>query len=242
MKNDNESKTVKDSLYEALVADESPSLSEHDRVHHPNGFDPDTDHCTLRENLTREDEVDSGAGAGSEPKDDYGRIAEIYKEWVEEDVPSWVGELSPEDAKQYAELLDDAMKHGTDDDSNAFEKLEEFEAPRRTKEQEKQEEKEKEERRQLSESHKEVVEASRRLGTDAYMPAADLKKLLNLAKQHISDPRWAQKAKDIETIMADREAKKSQQPKEGGKYVGDESPREQNMNIIMEALIQGLSS
>lgn len=56
-------KTAQDSLYEALVADESPkdkTLAEHDKERHPNGFNPETDSCKFREELKKETETDKG--------------------------------------------------------------------------------------------------------------------------------------------------------------------------------------
>ena len=54
-------RTAQDSLYEALVADESPkdkTLAEHDKERHPNGFNPETDSCKFREELKKETETD----------------------------------------------------------------------------------------------------------------------------------------------------------------------------------------
>ena len=57
-------KGVKDELYEALVADEAlpdgQTLQEHDKRHHPKGFNPETDTCKFRERLATETETDKG--------------------------------------------------------------------------------------------------------------------------------------------------------------------------------------
>lgn len=58
-----------------------------------------------------------------------------------------------------------------------------------------------------AELRKEVIAASRRLGLDAYKPDKELNKMLRTAKEHISDPRQAQRVKDIEAILADRKVK-----------------------------------
>lgn len=70
---ENPTKTAQDSLYEALVADESPkdkTLAEHDKERHPDGFNPETDTCKFRERQEKKDEadeleVDKGMGRSS---------------------------------------------------------------------------------------------------------------------------------------------------------------------------------
>lgn len=272
MGQESNSKTVQDALYDALVNDED-TLQEHDKKHHPDGYNPETDSCKFREKKEKEDsadDVDADRGVDSEEEVDIdlsdfeddivkeettnkespkSRIATVYKDWVEEDVPEWVDELSDEDAEKYAELLEEARDAGGDDDGDSLERLEAFEKPHKEKEAEKKKESEAAEKKKVEEgsdknssSHKDLMDAVKRLGTDAYKPEPELKKILDFAKKHMTDKRWAQKAKDIETILADRESKKNLPPKEGGKYVGDESPRaERNMKIMAEALSRYLA-
>jgi hypothetical protein len=42
---------------------------------------------------------------------------------------------------------------------------------------------------------------------DAYKPDEELKKMLDVAKRHLDNPRQAQRAKDLETVLADRKVK-----------------------------------
>ena len=138
------------------------------------------------------------------------QIADIYKDWVEEEVPEWVNNLSDEEAAEYAGLLSGAREHGVEDDSNAFDRLEAFEEKQKkraekVKKEEAPQQKPKEDK--VDDSRKATIDAARRLGVDAYKPDEVLQKMLDTAKAHISDPRQAQRAKDIETILADRKSK-----------------------------------
>ena len=56
-------KSAKDELIEALVEDAAPkeqTLEQHDRQHHPRGFNPETDTCKFRERIATETETDKG--------------------------------------------------------------------------------------------------------------------------------------------------------------------------------------
>ena len=71
-----------------------------------------------------------------------------------------------------------------------------------------------------AEKRKEVIAAARRLGMEAYKPDEVLQKMLETAKAHMSDPRHAQRAKDIETILADRKVKGKREVTEAEKREG----------------------
>ena len=153
------------------------------------------------------------------------QIADIYADWVEEDVPEWVNNLSDDEAKEYVGLLEDAREHGGDEDSKSLDNLEKFEKSHKNAKPKKKEEtakaetakaapkaeapkaKQEESKASAEEMRKAAVQAARRLGVEAYKPDDVLEKMLETAKAHISDPRQAQRAKDIETILADRKAK-----------------------------------
>lgn len=167
---------------------------------------------------------ESGNKATEEPKgtekaqeakgDVRSQIADIYADWVEEEVPDWVNNITDEEAKEYVGLLEEARDHGSEEGSSALEKLEEFEKNHKnakTKKTEAKAESKKEKseatKQNADELRKAAIQASRRLGVEAYKPDDVLEKMLETAKAHISDPRQAQRVKDIEAILADRKAK-----------------------------------
>lgn len=174
--------------------------------------------------VNREDESESEgsvrAAKGSEgTAESRARIEEIYKDWVEEEVPEWVNKLSAEEQMEYIGKLEKAMTTDIEEDESAFDALLEYEERKEkevnarkeekaTEEKPKEEKKKKEEKVSDEEARKEQIAAARRLGMDAYKGDEELKKMLNMAKRHLSDPRQVQRAKDIEVILADREAKK----------------------------------
>ena len=53
-------------------------------------------------------------------------IADIYKDWVQEDIPDWVGGLSDDEAAHYVKLMENA-RDNSEDDSEAFNNLLKFE-------------------------------------------------------------------------------------------------------------------
>jgi hypothetical protein len=142
------------------------------------------------------------------------KIAAIYKDWVEDNVPKWVSNLTDEEAKEYVGLLESARDNGSDEGSDSLSKLEEFEEshknakPKKTEAKaESKKEKSEAPKQNSDELRKAAIQASRRLGVEAYKPDDVLEKMLETAKAHISDPRQAQRVKDIEAILADRKAK-----------------------------------
>lgn len=142
------------------------------------------------------------------------KIEEIYEDWVEEDVPEWVYALNEDEGKEYLSLLEEAMEHGGEDESDSLERLSKYEEEHQNAALKKQHREKEEQKEKLKESRKEQIEAARRLGLDAYKTDAELQRMLRVAKAHSSDPRQVQRAKDIETIMADRAEKKANTPKE----------------------------
>lgn len=149
------------------------------------------------------------------------RIEEIYKDWVEEEVPEWVNKLSAEEQMEYIGKLEKAMTTDIEEDGSAFDALLEYEERmeqevanrKESKGEEVKPKKEEPEsgtdtKKSEEEARKEQIAAARRLGMDAYKSDEELKKMLNMAKRHLTDPRQVQRAKDIEVILADREAKK----------------------------------
>lgn len=189
------------------------------------------------------------AAKGSEgTAESRARIEEIYKDWVEEEVPEWVNKLSAEEQMEYIGKLEKAMTTDIEEDDSAFDALLEYEERKEkevnarkeekaTEEKPKEEKKKKEEKVSDEEARKEQIAAARRLGMDAYKGDEELKKMLNMAKRHLSDPRQVQRAKDIEVILADREAKKDL-PK---RFVEDKAAEEaRSEESVQQMLIEGL--
>lgn len=177
------------------------------------------------------------------------KLESIYKDWVEEELPEWAKELDEKEALEYAALLEEARDHGSDEGSTAFERLDAFETSHKNEERKKEAEVKKQKHNDEVQANRPQLEAARRLGLDAYKPTDDLKRMLDVAKRHSSDPRMVQRAKDIETILADRKSKEGMPEHEGGKYVGDESPeliyddlrmRKENMQKVLGALVKAL--
>lgn len=178
------------------------------------------------------------------------RIEEIYKDWVEEEVPEWVNKLSAEEQMEYIGKLEKAMTTDIEEDGSAFDALLEYEERmeqevanrKESKVEEVKPKKEEPEsgtdtKKSEAEARKEQIAAARRLGMDAYKSADELKKILTMAKRHMSDPRQAQRAKDIEVILADREAKKNL-PK---RFVEDKAAEEARSDeSVKQMMIEGL--
>lgn len=191
------------------------------------------------------------SSAGSSKKgDSRSRIEQVYKDWVEEEVPDWAKNLSDEEAAKYADLLEKAANWDSEKDgeNTALHDLDAYEEGYRQKEAaaKEAEVKAKEEAKKAAEqkqadARKDILSATKRLGMDAYKPEAELRKLLAQARGHASgNPRMEQKVKDLEAVLADREAKKNLAPREGGKYVGDEMPNEEAKNLVAEMIIKAL--
>lgn len=190
--------------------------------------------------------------SASSPKkgDSRSRIEQVYKDWVEEEVPDWAKNLSDEEAAKYADLLEKAANWDSEKDgeNTALHDLDAYEEGYRQKEAaaKEAEVKAKEEVKKAAEqkqadARKDILAATKRLGMDAYKPEAELRKLLAQARGHASgNPRMEQKVKDLEAVLADRESKKNLAPREGGKYVGDEMPKEEARNLVAEMIIKAL--
>ena len=87
--------------------------------------------------------------------------------------------------------------------------------------------------------------ASKRLGLDAFKPEAELRRMLTIAKKLSGrDKRFEQRAKDLEVMLADREAKKNQKSTRGtGNYAGtveDAMPKEALLKMVAEAVVSAL--
>jgi hypothetical protein len=171
------------------------------------------------------------------------RIEEIYKDWVEEEVPEWVNKLSAEEQTEYIGKLEKAMTTDIEEDGSAFDALLEYEERMEQEVNSRKEVKPSEEKPQekpqsaKEDTKKGAIEAARRLGMDAYKSEDELKKILNVAKKHQNDPRQVQRAKDIELILADREAKKDLPQR----FVEDRSANETvEEGTIKQMLIEGL--
>jgi hypothetical protein len=199
-----------------------------------------------------------------------GRIGEIYKDWVEEDVPGWVNSLTKEEADEYATMLANARDHGLEVGSTAIRDLDEYEkgmssligrgekpkageakgdkvveaSPAKSEEAKKPKAESAKSAKPVDAGKTAVMEASKRLGMDAYRPEKEMKMLRAQALQRAKDnPRMAQRVKDIDTILADREAKKSLKDNGGGKFAGiveDEMPKEIRDGLVAEALVMAL--
>lgn len=223
----------------------------------------------------------SKASTGSRADTDK-QIAQLYKDWVEEPIPDWVKNLSDDEASEYLGLLD-AAANNTADDSNAFNRLTAWEDEHsKAKPKPKEEEPKKTGNGETAPSGKrdgngeaakplvsakgvqetkidkgQLMQAIKRVGLDAFKPEDQLKRLLNEARHFMSgNPRMAQKAKDIELILADRAAKKEQaekgrNTKDWGRYTGvdteaeDEMPKsalrgDKCMGMVLEALVKAL--
>lgn len=184
------------------------------------------------------------------------RIEKVYKDWVEDDVPGWVGEMTEANQAAYADILEKAQHSGGMDNGASLDALDAFEkkhmrdgAKKRAAEAEKEEKTDsgeavgkpdREESTIPKEARKQALEAAKRLGVDAYKPTDELRKMAIILKPRTDgNPRLEQRLKDLETVLADREAKKDLVPKEMGKYVGDESP---NRQIVMDILVEALSN
>ena len=182
--------------------------------------------------------------------DTQSRIAKVYKEWVGEDIPDWVSTLSDDDAATYADLLEKASEWDDtqDGENTALHELDAFEDKHSTKAAEAKDASRKESiakretgEAKVAESNKDIIAATKRLGVDAYKPVAELKRILNQTKAHADgNPRLEQRVKDIEAVLADREAKKNQAPREGGRYVGDEMPKEEKFYIVAKLVAEAL--
>lgn len=223
----------------------------------------------------------SKASTGSRSDTDK-KIAQLYKDWVEEPIPDWVKNLSDDEASEYLGLLD-AAANNTADDSNAFNRLTAWEDEHsKAKPKEKTEEPKNGGKGNGEAASKgkveeggakplvsakgvqetkidkgQLMQAIKRVGLDAFKPEDQLKRLLNEARHFMSgNPRMAQKAKDIELILADRAAKKEQaekgrSTKDWGRYTGvdteaeDEMPKsalggDKCMGMVLEALVKAL--
>lgn len=184
------------------------------------------------------------------------RIEKVYKDWVEDDVPGWVGEMTEANQAAYADILEKAQHSGGMDNGASLDALDAFEkkhmrdgAKKRAAEAEKEKKTDsgeavgkpdQEESTIPKEARKQALEAAKRLGVDAYKPTDELRKMAIILKPRAGgNPRLEQRLKDLETVLADREAKKDLAPKEMGKYVGDESP---NRQIVMDILVEALSN
>lgn len=221
------------------------------------------------------------ASTGSRADTDK-KIAQLYKDWVEEPIPDWVKNLSDDEASEYLGLLD-AAANNTADDSNAFNRLTAWEDEHsKAKPKPKAEEPKNAGNGETAPSGKQdgngegakplvsakgvqetkidkgqLMQAIKRVGLDAFKPEDQLKRLLNEARHFMSgNPRMAQKAKDIELILADRAAKKEQaekgrNTKDWGRYTGvdteaeDEMPKsalrgDKCMGMVLEALVKAL--
>ncbi len=109
----NTAKTAQDSLYDALVADESPkdqTLEQHDKQHHPKGFNPETDTCKFRERITTETETDKGDILDSENgiENHKEKQFEIIKSTNPMTDDYHVGIRSIDDIKTFAEVCEEA--------------------------------------------------------------------------------------------------------------------------------------
>lgn len=109
-----------------------------------------------------------------------------------------------------------------------------------------------------AELRKAAVQASRRLGMDAYKSDEELNKMLTIAKRHLDNPRQAQRAKDIETVLKDRAVKGKHKVTEAEKLESrlagvvkdempsglegeeEEVPRESNRAVIMKLVLEAL--
>lgn len=121
-----------------------------------------------------------------------------------------------DNAKKLKDVKDELLK-GTEEETSEQEQAEtkgqESEEPQEEQKKETETAKPKDEKPEKArdagdmEKRKAAILASRRLGVDAYKPDDVLEKMLETAKAHMSDPRQAQRAKDIETILADRKTK-----------------------------------
>lgn len=220
---------------------------------------------TSKKNKAKDSENETSGSSGGEMDS---RIEGIYKDWVEEIVPEWVKKLSAEESKKYADMLEAARDWDRDETNTAFEELTKYEdakskeydelkakkkdeskkgktpngvdtsTTRKTKEEDVHEE-------NNGSSRQEVIDASKRLGLDAFKPEGELKRLLAIAKKLADrDKRMEQRAKDIETMLADREAKKNQKSTRGtGNYAGvveDAMPKEAAMKIVADAVVKAL--
>lgn len=138
--------------------------------------------------------------------------------------------LPPEESKKYADMLEAARDWDSDEANTAFEELTKYENAK-SKEYEDGQSKAKEEKKRKEEAakaesekakrekeksdstseteaqnRKYVMEASKRLGVDAFKPMKELKRMLGVARQLSNrDKRMEQRAKDLETMIAHAE-------------------------------------
>ena len=94
----NPEKGVKEALLEALVEDAAPkdmTLEEHDRQHHPKGFNPETDTCKFRERLATETETDKGDILDKDKSSGSKETSETSN-----------GIVSPEDDRKYLDAVE----------------------------------------------------------------------------------------------------------------------------------------
>lgn len=221
---------------------------------------PETKATTKTEEPKDRPVQSNGGGNGMDS-----RIEGIYKDWVEEEIPEWVKALPPEESKKYADMLEAARDWDSDEANTAFEELTKYENAK-SKEYEDGQSKAKEEKKRKEEAakaesekakrekeksdstseteaqnRKYVMEASKRLGVDAFKPMKELKRMLGVARQLSNrDKRMEQRAKDLETMIAHAERMSKQAPQEGGKYAGDEMPKELRLRLAAEALVRAL--
>ena len=162
------------------------------------------------------------------------KIAQLYKDWVEEPIPDWVNNLSDDEASEYVGLLD-AAANNTADDSTAFNRLTAWENEHSKAKRKGENEGDNKGGKvdssvsgssgdgdaQTANSAKgvqetkidkeQLMQAIKRVGLDAFKPEDQLKRVLNDARHFMTgNPRMEQKVKDIELILADRAAKKAQ--------------------------------
>ena len=165
-------------------------------------------------------------------------------------------------------MLEAARDWDTDDTNTAFEELTKYEETK-SKEYEENKAKAKEEAKKREETAKaeaakaqkakeeaervaksghsiqDVMAASKRLGLDAFKPEPELRRMLAIAQKLSGrDKRFEQRAKDLEVMLADREAKKNQKSTRGtGNYAGtveDAMPKEVLLKMVAEAVVSAL--